>query len=151
MWLPPLLTKRLPRRSSGDNMNIEIWGSVGIDPPDKSWVARTIQAQGPAKWISNQRKWDLESKKVKYFSIILHYMKVKVFSNHLHCMKLYGFSNVLLHSMKIVLWDFQVVLTGLKAHNVLCCSLSRYEIPTTLNWWMSTSWHGRMGGGQGKC
>ena len=58
-WLQPLLIKRLSRERSGDNCNADIWGSVGIDPPDKSWIARTVLAKGPIKWILNLWKWVL--------------------------------------------------------------------------------------------
>ena len=69
-WLQPLLTKRLPRGRSGDNWNADIWGSVGIDPPDKSWVARTVRAQGPNKMNFKSLKMRFEKQENELISVL---------------------------------------------------------------------------------
>ena len=70
MWLPPLLTKRLPRRSLGDNWNVDIWGSVWIDPPDKSWVACMVRAQGPNKMNFKSVKMRFEKQESDLISVL---------------------------------------------------------------------------------
>ena len=69
-WLQPLLTKRLPRGRSGDNWNADIWGSVGIDPPDKSWVARTVRAQGPNKMNFKSLEMRFEKQENELISVL---------------------------------------------------------------------------------